>query len=139
MDFVGSEEEEQGGSDWYDDEPKRSSLFGCPDCDHKISKIAKACPNCGREIHRPPKQRDGRYWAIELLVAGALWLGVAQLVLWWLAGFICFFVHFDSDLWLAVIIALTSFFLGVSSFVGACIYRQTMSVALDIEWNTRSR
>ncbi len=32
-------------------ELKSANLFPCPDCDHNISKKAKTCPNCGRELN----------------------------------------------------------------------------------------
>jgi RNA polymerase subunit RPABC4/transcription elongation factor Spt4 len=32
-------------------ELKLANLFPCPDCEHNISKKAKICPNCGRELN----------------------------------------------------------------------------------------
>lgn len=33
------------------------ALINCPDCGHQVSDIAPACPNCGRPIGKPEKQK----------------------------------------------------------------------------------
>ena len=46
-------------------------LIDCPDCKQKVSDQAPTCPNCGRIIQGPPKQKKG--------------LSPGAIILWFLA------------------------------------------------------
>ena len=37
-----------------------ANLGPCPDCGHAVSRLAEACPSCGRPL-RKPQPREGLY------------------------------------------------------------------------------
>ena len=56
-------------------------LDPCPDCGHAVSRLAEACPSCGR-ILRTPRPREGLFLRMlnQILAAGFWVLLVLMLV-----------------------------------------------------------
>jgi zinc ribbon protein len=47
------------------------NLIACPDCGHRISKSARACPNCGA----PPPRRKVKLRDVIIILATGVWGG----------------------------------------------------------------
>jgi hypothetical protein len=43
-----------------DVQARSDALIPCPDCNHSVSKLAEACPSCGRPL-RKPAAREGLF------------------------------------------------------------------------------
>jgi hypothetical protein len=51
-----------------------NSLVACPDCAGLVSRLAEACPTCGRVL-QTPKPREGLFLrTMNRVVAGGFWL-----------------------------------------------------------------
>jgi hypothetical protein len=49
-------------------------LVACPDCAGLVSRLAEACPNCGRVL-QTPKPREGLFLrTLNQAVAAGFWL-----------------------------------------------------------------
>ncbi len=69
-----------------------AKLAPCPDCGHAVSRLAEACPNCGRLLRRP-EPREGLYLrTMNHAVKATMWFIVlfflipivaAVLGVWW--------------------------------------------------------
>ncbi len=55
-----------------------TTLAACPDCQQLVSRLAEACPSCGRPL-RPPRSREGLFLrtlnsAVLLAIVGPLFI-----------------------------------------------------------------
>jgi predicted amidophosphoribosyltransferase len=55
-----------------------TTLTACPDCQQLVSRLAEACPSCGRPL-QPPRSREGLFLrtlnsAVLLAIVGPLFI-----------------------------------------------------------------
>ncbi len=71
-----------------------AKLAPCPDCGHAVSKLAEACPNCGRLLRRP-QPREGLYLrTMNGAVAAAIWIPVFFLLVLLGTGFVAYLLGY---------------------------------------------
>lgn len=91
-------------------DPEKNKLMNCPDCDKKISKRAKTCPNCGLEIKKVRNVSSGIALLLGLFFGP---LGYIYLSRWkeLIIGLIAAMVLFSYFYYLATFV-LAIFFAG---------------------------
>jgi predicted amidophosphoribosyltransferase len=73
-----------------------SALVPCPDCANLVSRLAEACPSCGRPL-RKPRSREGLFLrTLNQLVALGFWGPVVLLLTLFGTGLVAYVLgYFD--------------------------------------------
>ena len=58
-----------------------NNLSPCPDCGHRVSTLAEACPSCARPLRRPAPREGLFLRTMNQLVALVLWGPVLLLLI----------------------------------------------------------
>jgi predicted amidophosphoribosyltransferase len=51
-----------------------NALVPCPDCGHRVSHLAEACPSCGRPLRKPVPREGLLLRTLNQLLSASVWL-----------------------------------------------------------------
>ena len=57
-----------------------AALHPCPDCRHPVSRLAEACPSCGRLLRRPEPREGFFLRTMNQLLQAGIWVFLLLLV-----------------------------------------------------------
>ncbi len=71
-----------------------ANLGPCPDCGHAVSRLAEACPNCGRLLRRPAPREGLFLRTMNQAVAASFWVPVFLLAVLLGTGLLAYFLGY---------------------------------------------